>query len=209
MDEDRIADAEQGGRPRHGRRTLTLALAMWPGPATAPRPTQCRSSQLPTNPNSCRSGRGANRRISGGFTVEANLGQPLPSAHARQRDPDLTGGPSISVNRSGRRTGGGGRIVSALAVPAAGSVVLLLLVVGSALYLTLFAPGARLADVRAEARDPELARLRGRSPLVLVPIVNPASAASLSSTSRPRCAHPAPAASCCSPSSGRKMRSSI
>ncbi len=95
MDEDRIADAEQGGRPRHGRRTLEVA--MWPGPATAPRPTQCRSSQLPTNPNSCRSGRRANRRISGGFTVEANLGQPLPSAHARQRDPDLTGGPSISA----------------------------------------------------------------------------------------------------------------
>ena len=60
-------------------------------------------------------------------------------------------------------------VFQALTVPSAGSIVLLLLVVGSALYLTLFAPGARLADVRAEARDPELARLRGRSPLVLVP----------------------------------------
>ena len=70
-------------------------------------------------------------------------------------------------------------VFQALAVPAAGSIVLLLLLVGSALYLTFFAPGARLADVRAEARDPELARLRGRSPLVLVPIANPASAASL------------------------------
>lgn len=47
------------------------------------------------------------------------------------------------------------------------------------LYLTLFAPGTRLADARAEARDPELARLRRRSPLVLVPIANPASVASL------------------------------
>ena len=29
------------------------------------------------------------RRISGGFTVEANLGRPLPTAHARQRHPQL------------------------------------------------------------------------------------------------------------------------
>jgi nucleotide-binding universal stress UspA family protein len=50
---------------------------------------------------------------------------------------------------------------------------------GAILYLTLFAPGARMADASAEARDPDLARLRGRSPLVLVPIANPASAASL------------------------------
>jgi amino acid transporter len=70
-------------------------------------------------------------------------------------------------------------VFQALVVPSAGSVVLYLLVVGAALYLTLFASGARLADVRAEARDPDLARLRGRSPLVLVPIANPASAASL------------------------------
>ena len=93
----------EGGRPRHGRRTL--ALAMWPGPATAPRPTCRRSSQLPTNPNSCRSGRRANRRISAGFTVEANLGRLLPSAHARQRDPHLTDCPSISASRSGRSAG--------------------------------------------------------------------------------------------------------
>jgi APA family basic amino acid/polyamine antiporter len=52
-------------------------------------------------------------------------------------------------------------------------------VIGVALYLILLAPGARLADATAEARDPDLARLRGRSPLVLVPIANPASAASL------------------------------
>ena len=42
------------GRPRHGRRTL--ALAMWPGPKPDSRPTRPRSSQLPTNPNSCRTG---------------------------------------------------------------------------------------------------------------------------------------------------------
>ena len=70
-------------------------------------------------------------------------------------------------------------VFQAVVVPAAGSVVLLWLLLGAALYLTLFAPGARLADVRAEAHDPDLARLRGRSPLVLVPIANPANAASL------------------------------
>jgi amino acid transporter len=67
----------------------------------------------------------------------------------------------------------------AFAVPDAGIIVLLLLLIGVALYLTLFARGARLTDVTTEARDPDLARLRGRSPLVLVPIANPASAASL------------------------------
>ena len=70
-------------------------------------------------------------------------------------------------------------VFQAVAVPAAGSVVLLWLLLGAALYLTLFAPDARLADARAEAHDPDLARLRGRSPLVLVPIANPANAASL------------------------------
>lgn len=70
-------------------------------------------------------------------------------------------------------------VFQTFAVPAAGSVVASWLVVGVALYLTLLAPGARLADVSAEARDPDLARLRGRSPLVLVPIANPENAASL------------------------------
>ena len=67
----------------------------------------------------------------------------------------------------------------AMAVQEAGVVVMLWLVLGAALYFTLFAPGARLADATAEASDPDLARLRGRSPLVLVPIANPASAAGL------------------------------
>ena len=39
---------------------------------------------------------------SAGFTVEANLGRPPPSAH--QRDPHLTDGPSISASRSGSGT---------------------------------------------------------------------------------------------------------
>lgn len=70
-------------------------------------------------------------------------------------------------------------VFQAFAVPEAGRIVALWMAVGVALYLTLFASGARLADVTAEASDPDLARLRGRSPLVLVPIANPASAASL------------------------------
>ncbi|MFV1988463.1 MAG: amino acid permease [Gemmatimonadota bacterium] len=67
----------------------------------------------------------------------------------------------------------------AFAVREAGIIVALWLAVGGVLYLTLLAPGARLADATAEARDPDLARLRGRRPLVLVPIANPASAAGL------------------------------
>jgi amino acid transporter len=67
----------------------------------------------------------------------------------------------------------------AFAVPEAGTIVLTWLALGAALYLTLFASGAQKADASAEAVDPDLARLRGRSPLVLVPIANPESAASL------------------------------
>jgi amino acid transporter len=70
-------------------------------------------------------------------------------------------------------------VFQAFAVHEAGIVIAIWLAIGGVLYLTLFAPGARLADASAEARDPDLARLRGRSPLVLVPIANPASAASL------------------------------
>ncbi|MBT8479075.1 MAG: amino acid permease [Gemmatimonadetes bacterium] len=67
----------------------------------------------------------------------------------------------------------------AFVVPEAGSVIALWLAIGAVLYLTVFASGASTADASAEARDPDLARLRGRSPLVLVPIANPARAASL------------------------------
>jgi len=70
-------------------------------------------------------------------------------------------------------------VFQAFAVSEAGSVAAAWLVVGVVLYLTLLAPGARLADASAEAIDPDLARLRGRSPLVLVPIANPANAAGL------------------------------
>ena len=71
-------------------------------------------------------------------------------------------------------------IFQAVVVPEAGRVAALWLGVGVALYLMALAPGARVADASAEASDPELARSRGRNPLVLAPIANPASAASLS-----------------------------
>jgi len=70
-------------------------------------------------------------------------------------------------------------VFQAFVVHEAGAVVVSWLGIGVILYLTLLAPGARLADVSAEARDPDLARLRGHSALVLVPIANPHSAASL------------------------------
>ena len=71
-------------------------------------------------------------------------------------------------------------IFQAVVVPEAGRVAALWLGIGLVLYLMALAPGARVADASAEASDPELARSRGRNPLVLAPIANPASAASLS-----------------------------
>ena len=65
------------------------------------------------------------------------------------------------------------------AVPFAGSIVMTWIAIGTVLYLTLLAPAARLTDVSAEATHPHLTVLRGRSPLVLAPIANPANAASL------------------------------
>ena len=87
----------------------------------------------------------------------------------------------------------------AQSVPEAGNVVMVWLLVGLALFLTLLARGARLADRAAEARDPDLARLRGRSPLVLVPIASPASAAGLAGV----------AATVRTPSVGRVLQLSV
>ncbi|HSH71348.1 MAG TPA: amino acid permease [Deferrisomatales bacterium] len=70
-------------------------------------------------------------------------------------------------------------VFQGFAVPAAGALGAVWLAAGMGLYLTLFASGARVADAGAEARDPELARLRGHNPLTLLPVANPASAASL------------------------------
>lgn len=75
-------------------------------------------------------------------------------------------------------------LFQAFVVPAAGIVVTAWLALGLIIYLTSLAPGARLADVSAVATDPELASLRGQSPLTLVPIANPASAHRLSAFAR-------------------------
>lgn len=66
-----------------------------------------------------------------------------------------------------------------LAVPAAGWVVVVWLGLGFILYFFLFAERARVVDASTEGLEPDLVRLRGRSPLVLVPIAKPSSVAGL------------------------------
>ena len=63
-----------------------------------------------------------------------------------------------------------------VAVPAAGSLAILWAGVGGILYLLLFARRARVIDAGTEAIDPRISQLRGKSPLVLVPIANPTNA---------------------------------
>ena len=70
-------------------------------------------------------------------------------------------------------------VYQGIAVPAAGLVALTWLGVGGVLFLALFARRARIADATHTALDPELMRMRGRSPLVLVPIANPDNARAL------------------------------
>ncbi|MEB2310604.1 MAG: amino acid permease [Sorangiineae bacterium] len=74
---------------------------------------------------------------------------------------------------------GGMAIFQAFAVPAAGMITAVWLGLGVLLYYAIFADRAEVVDAMAEAQDPTLTRLRGRSPLVLVPIANPASAPAL------------------------------
>jgi APA family basic amino acid/polyamine antiporter len=67
----------------------------------------------------------------------------------------------------------------AITVPAAGKVALAWLALGGGMYWVLFARQARVYEASAEALNPQLMRLRGRNPLVLVPIANPANAESM------------------------------
>lgn len=67
-------------------------------------------------------------------------------------------------------------VFQGIAVPAAGAIAAVWLSLGGLLFLTLFARRARLMDVSSMAAEPELARLRGNTPLVLVPIANPENA---------------------------------
>ncbi len=67
-------------------------------------------------------------------------------------------------------------VFQGVAVPAAGGLVALWLGLGGIVYGGLLARRARVFDASVQARDPYLLQLRGRSPLVLVPIANPANA---------------------------------
>jgi basic amino acid/polyamine antiporter, APA family len=70
-------------------------------------------------------------------------------------------------------------VFQAIVVPDAGGIVVIWLGLGVILYVALFKGRAEIADASAEALDPVLANLRGRNPLVLLPIANPTNARSL------------------------------
>ncbi|KAB2826691.1 MAG: amino acid permease, partial [Candidatus Dadabacteria bacterium] len=61
-------------------------------------------------------------------------------------------------------------VFEGIKVPVAGIITVVWLAVGGCLYVILFGRSARIFDASSEGFDPELVRLRGRSPLVLVPI---------------------------------------
>lgn len=67
-------------------------------------------------------------------------------------------------------------IFQAVQVPDAGHVAVIWLGLGVLLYFALFRATAETADASAEGLDPRLAQLRGKNPLVLLPIANPAHA---------------------------------
>jgi basic amino acid/polyamine antiporter, APA family len=67
-------------------------------------------------------------------------------------------------------------LYQAVAEPDAGGIVVIWLGLGVILYLSLFSQRAEITDASAEALDPSLMQLRGRNPLVLLPIANPAHA---------------------------------
>lgn len=70
-------------------------------------------------------------------------------------------------------------VFQGVVVPLAGLIVLLWLIAGSSLYIMLFRRRARVFDALSEALDPQLIKLRGRMPLVLVPVANPTNAESM------------------------------
>ncbi|MFH1999686.1 MAG: amino acid permease, partial [Planctomycetota bacterium] len=70
-------------------------------------------------------------------------------------------------------------IYQGISVPSAGLIATFWLSTGGLLFLGLFANRARIADASSTALDPEVVGLRGRSPLVLVPIANPDNARGL------------------------------
>ena len=76
---------------------------------------------------------------------------------------------------------GGGACIAlaafqAVSVPSAGGITVVWLGLGVLLYLGVFSARAQVVDASALAYQPELQRLRGHSPAVLVPIANPKNA---------------------------------
>ena len=69
---------------------------------------------------------------------------------------------------------GGLAVFQAAAVPDSAGIVAIWFGLGLVLYWSLFARRAELVDSAKLAADPALTSLRGQSPLVLVPIANPA-----------------------------------
>ncbi len=67
-------------------------------------------------------------------------------------------------------------VFQGIAVPAAGLITVVWLGIGGLLFIGLFARRARVLDAASTALDPELMALRGRAPLVLVPVANPQNA---------------------------------
>ena len=67
-------------------------------------------------------------------------------------------------------------VFQGIAVPAAGLIAVVWLGAGGVMFWALFVRRARVMDASSTALDPELVRLRGRAPLVLVPIANPQNA---------------------------------
>jgi APA family basic amino acid/polyamine antiporter len=65
------------------------------------------------------------------------------------------------------------------AVPAAGITAAVWLVLGAGLFMTLLMNRAVVADAAQEALEPEMIKLRGRTPLVMVPVANPDTASAL------------------------------
>ena len=70
-------------------------------------------------------------------------------------------------------------VFQAIVVPDAGGVLVIWLALGVLLYFALFKGRSEIADAAAEALDPQLSLLRGKSPLVLLPIANPKTARSM------------------------------
>lgn len=70
-------------------------------------------------------------------------------------------------------------LFQALAVPSAGVIALIWLGLGVVFYTSVLAERAELRDASAMGFEPDLARLRGHTPLVLLPIANPKHAVSM------------------------------